>query len=618
MPLMMRPLHTQGIVRVTYRICLLILFVLVPIQGEATPSPKAQQPEFTIKTVHQIDQSGGQHLALWLAKRQQSIIPATKIHHQLGWAKVRLELLAQQHAWHQILSVTKDWPESLIHADRHDLLWYQARARIALHQGTSARKVLQRWLWTGGTVPTGRKEIMQARRWLISAYLDEQDDQDARLALLNYVFDYPRESRRQGGRLAAIWLRLGEPAKALPLVDGKPNNPTYWLYLLGRLQSGQWSPAKVLQSARVALRKIHSDRESQAQLWGVCVRAAQRMHHLKTEIEVLQHYLIETSINAPSDLLPYNGDTLWKLYLAYAQDYGRRQHLSMGDDHAWEKATQKASHLHNRTLAIAINALLALKGRTAEGRATGFRWLAILSLKTKHGQRLLKQTFLAAPKQFPHMAAIPVGVRLVLANDAVVSGDSVLAAKLLKGVTTPPPKQKIFPWTLKIAQLLVIGGQSADGEKRLLSLLKNYKQLNRKQMAEFLQDVFTLQNVHHDQMALKIFQRAFKKTNDAVQKRQILFWMAQSEQALRHYRLAAADYLMSSFWQVKNSWDPWGIAARYHAALALAQGEDRSDARRILKSMLPHLTKPAEKKSVLSELARLHSLKDSSTPSPGV
>jgi tetratricopeptide (TPR) repeat protein len=124
-----------------------------------------------------------------------------------------------------------------------------------------------------------------------------------------------------------------------------------------------------------------------------------------------------------------------------------------------------------------------------------------------------------------------------------------------------------------------------------------------------LQVVFDLQTVQQHRQALMLFDKLLEKELALQQRRELLFWMADSLQALENYQQAAYLYLKSATLTEPAAMDPWAQTARYRAAKALAEAGLLEDARRIYNGLL-RATDDASRKAVLeNEIQRLHLVK---------
>jgi len=114
-----------------------------------------------------------------------------------------------------------------------------------------------------------------------------------------------------------------------------------------------------------------------------------------------------------------------------------------------------------------------------------------------------------------------------------------------------------------------------------------------------LQVLFDLQTVQHHREALELFGALLEKPLEAQQRREVLFWMAESLQALEQFDQAAYLYIKSATLTDLQAMDPWAQTARYRAAKALVKAGLLDDARRIYSSLM-RATHDASRKAVLN------------------
>ncbi|APZ43884.1 hypothetical protein BW247_12940 [Acidihalobacter ferrooxydans] len=522
----------------------------------------------------------------------------------LSWERVRMNALAQQHAWAAIVARQAVEPQGLSFVQREPFMIDAVHAELALGHGDGARKLLRTLLWSGKQLPDA-SQLRTWRRWLIESYLDSNQLDDARLALLNYQLDYPTENVAERAVLARVWLRVGEPRRALELLGSKVGSANDWLYWLAALRAGTMPPATVYTLAAKAAADAKTAPQRSAQLWGVAAAAAKRAHSWRKVIIALEHYLALAPRVPLTPLLAFDGDTLWRAYRTLAIEAGNRARLLIGDDHAWEAAARKARKAHHSVLARADDALLSETGQSLAGQATGYRDLATAVLGLPGGHRLLDRLFLQAPKRFPAHTDVPAGIRLVLAHDAVNRGDLPLAAQLMAGLDAPPPGENPYRWVLRLSRVLILGGKSQAGIERLQTLVANQTSFDQSQASELMQVLFDLQSQHKNQAAIALFKAVYPKLKSVRQQREVLFWEAQSYAAQGHEAHAASLYMQSALLTGRNTYGPWGASARWNAAVALSKAGMRADARRVLENLLTHTTAPQRRHVIERKLAQI-------------
>jgi hypothetical protein len=603
----------------SYAVTALLAAILWAISGTCAPalaasSQQQSSPVAAVPAASRNDatmasrfiQAGAYTLALRLADTQQPPYakdPAGWVR----WERVRLQALQRRHAWKAIAKRIAALPKALKPARRAEFTTLGVRAELAQSHGVRARRLLRSLLWRGNTIPDAG-QLRLWRRMLIESYLDAGQLEDARLALLNYQLDYTPRSGKERAVLARVWLRVNEPKRALELLSAKLQPDTHWLYWLASLRAGTMTARTVIkQAVRAAVGKGLSQ-ERAALLWGVVASAALKQHDWTTAIDALEHYLALAPQLPLTPLLPFDGDTLWHAYHAYGMQAGNRAKLLVGDDMAWEDAAKQARKNGHEVLSRAYNATLAQIGQSPKSRSIGYRWLGASALGLPHGKRLLDRLFLSAPKQFATSADIPVVIRLVLANDAVDRGDLSLAARLMEGLNKVPSGEDPYLWSLRLARVLVLGGRAEAGVKRLHKLIGQQKSFDRKQADQLMQVLFDLQSTKQNAAALGLFEELYPKLAQAQLQREVLFWEAQSCEALGQEARAAGLYMQSALLLDGKAYGPWGMTARYNAALAMNKAGMTAGAMRVLQDLLAH-TKDAARASVLkrtlAELRRL-------------
>ncbi|MCK4710389.1 MAG: hypothetical protein KAU21_17370, partial [Gammaproteobacteria bacterium] len=153
-------------------------------------------------------------------------------------------------------------------------------------------------------------------------------------------------------------------------------------------------------------------------------------------------------------------------------------------------------------------------------------------------------------------------------------------------------------WVLRQARVLLLGGKLKKGDQKLNELIVQYTQPNKEDTDHILQILFDLQTLHADELAIKHFRQLMSLMIEPNQRREIMFWMADSFKALEQYERAALLYLQSAMLPGPETMDPWGQTARFNAAESLQKAGLVDDARRVYQSLLD-ITKEPARRSVL-------------------
>jgi hypothetical protein len=117
--------------------------------------------------------------------------------------------------------------------------------------------------------------------------------------------------------------------------------------------------------------------------------------------------------------------------------------------------------------------------------------------------------------------------------------------------------------------------------------------------------VFDLQALGEDRGALRYLEPLLGQPLPPNQRRELLFWTADSHAALGEHVEAARLYLGSATILDPFAMDPWAQTARYRAAQELAEGGLHADARRQFVALQNATSDPARQAVLRHELQQL-------------
>ncbi len=290
-------------------------------------------------------------------------------------------------------------------------------------------------------------------------------------------------------------------------------------------------------------------------------------------------------------------DRLWQAYLEYAELVGNRAELLLGDDGAWLQLAQQASQA-TPVKARSLFAMLMLNAADPEiGNAAASGYLATFAEIDRAEHNLLDGLFNRS-ETFPSARDIPPVIRYQLVDLALASGEIDEATRLMSGLTTPPEGANRFDWQLRQSRVLILGGRYEEGDAVLRALLEGYAEASVEATDRVLQVLFDLQAVGLHDSAIAHFNRLLQLELDPRQRREILFWIADSFRAEKLYDQAALLYLQSAMLPGASSMDPWAQTARFNAAESLQLAGLVDDARRVYEDLL-RVTEEAARRSVL-------------------
>ena len=111
--------------------------------------------------------------------------------------------------------------------------------------------------------------------------------------------------------------------------------------------------------------------------------------------------------------------------------------------------------------------------------------------------------------------------------------------------------------------------------------------------------LFDMQTVELHAQAIEHFNQLLRLEIEPKQRREILYWIADSYRGLEKYDQAALLYLQSAMLPAPDAMDPWAQTARFNAAESLQQSGLVDDARRIYEELLA-MTDDQARRSVLN------------------
>jgi hypothetical protein len=545
--------------------------------------------------------SGAPGLALHLLERRQPERlrdPAS----WLRWEDARLSILLEARRWQELAARVEGLPTELPGGFLAEAWLRQAEAYLGLEQPGQARRALRRVVWStpGGPEPG---HLAAARLMIVSSYLAEGRDDDARVALLRYRQDYPGAAEQEQLSYARLLVRVGEYRAAADLLAADLRAEAVALGLLANLRAG--GDAKAITDAAQKLAEAESTGAvDRARLWAVAAESAAALDQGARRAWCLERALMLREALLADPIFVVRGDALWDAYLALGQHYGNRAQLLIGDDAAWLRAAEKAQAEKGLVRSRALLAVVAQEGAAAEARAQAHRRLAESLLSEEGGEATIQGLYLDA-ERYRAVATVPTGLRHFLVDRALADGQLQLASDLIADLATPPEGVDPFAWTLKRARVLILAGREDAGIDALYELLASVPVLDRDSADRLLQVVFDLQTVKRHEAAINLFIVLMPRVSEAQQRRELLFWQADSHKALGQYEQAAWLYLRSATLLDRHAYDPWAQTCRYNAAEALAEAGLVADARRLYQDLL-RATREPERRAVLRH--RLQSL----------
>jgi hypothetical protein len=557
----------------------------------------------SLKELAQLARAGAPQLALRRMDSEQPK-PEQGLVEWTVWEQERLQILASQGLYPLVIERVNDLPESVNEHLRRLALSLKADAQLQLGQADAARATVRELLWFhNNTAQAG--DSARWRRLVVRSYVFEEKSEDARLALLRYRQDFGDENPQWRWLSAQVMLQAGDSESAFKLLkDDKTPQGAFLRYAAQLLMSPQQAPQ--VEQAAVKLAGQLEQPELQSAFWGLAAGAAKQAKQPFKQIAYLEHALsLPVDHELTHGVLEIDADQLWDAYLQQGKRIGNQEQKLLGNDEDWYFPATEAL-VKDPVRARVLFSVLSEYGATAERRFVAHGYLVGMLDELANGKTLVKRLYLES-ERYADVEDLPPVIRYRLIDTALESGDLKTASRLMAGLAVPPDGSDRFEWDLRRARVAVFTGEVDQGVELLQQLLaSDDKEWDQQQVDRLLQVVFDLQTVQYHQQALMLFGALLDKRLDEQQRRELLFWMADSLQVLEKYDQAAYLYLKSATLSDPMAMDPWAQTARYRAAKALVEAGLLKDARQIYSSLL-RATRDASRKAVLeNEIQRLH------------
>ena len=591
--------------------------------ASTAPAPAPVDPNLvTLATVSGMAAAGAPHLALQLMDRDQPDFAKNPVD-WMSWERERIYIYQSTRQWQDVIKRAAGLPKGT-GPDFH--AWESMQAADAwLHLGDGAKALglVLPLMWGSDPAPADR-ELADLRRLLIRGYIAEQDLDDAQTAVIRYRQDYPKDAGDWPLLEARLFLKLGEPESALDVLQDVRGPEAALLALLASLRAGEIKPADALGQAMRMGNDAKAAMDLRVHAWVVAAEAAQDLKDPVKRIEAMRQGLgLQTGLLDQDDIFVLTPDMLWDAYVAYGGDLGNQLQLVVGDDQAWFVAASNRFDTApvDATALFSVVAFNAIDPQQAQVAHWQF---ASLIQKQAGGDALLRCLYLDSTR-FKGVAVIPAGVRYLLVDDVLEIPDIPLASELMRGLDAPPPGTADGAWQLKRAHVFILGGDPDAGVAALHELLEKPPAPPASTVAapatataakppvaeapvdadDVLQVLFDLQTLHRDKDAVPLFEDLLAGPLQPEQRRQMLFWTADSYKALGDYAKAAELYMRSAMLLDPYSMDQWAQTARYQAAQMLAKAGYIEDARNVYKGLLNATRDPGQQAVLEHDLQQL-------------
>lgn len=570
---------------------------LTAVPAAATAST-ADPNLLSLDVVSGMAAAGAPQTALRLMDREQPDFSRDPVG-WMRWERARIFVYQGSKHWNAVVQRDQKLPAE---APPDFRAWEDLQAVDAwLHLGdvAQARALLEPLLW-GDMAPDDRT-LAAARQLIIRSYLADRRLDDAQAAVIRYRQDYPKDAGNWPLLEARLFLRTDQPQAALDVLEGVRGAEADMLALLASLRAGELKPADALAQAV----KIGSDSkapdEERVRAWVIAAEAADDVKNPAARIAALQDGLgFESGELDADDIFTLNPSMLWDAYLAYGQDLGNELQLVVGDDAAWFVAASNRFDT-DPVRACALFSVVAYHAQDKKQVQVAHWQFASLIHRQTNGDTVLRHLYLDSDR-FKDVKSIPADVRYLLADAVLELPDIPLASQLMQGLDAPPPDTDPATWQLQRARVFILGGNPDAGVAALQTLQGAGAKLDPDALLPVL---FDLQTLGHDKEAIPFFEALLTTDLAPEQRRQLLYWTADSYKALGNYSKAAELYLRSALLTDSFSMDPWAQTARYQAAQMLGKAGYIDDARNLYHGLMNATRDPARQAVLQHDLQQL-------------
>ena len=601
-------------------VLLLFLLLHLPLRllaAEVTPTDTDQQAAPQAINTEKIDELlvlGIPGLALRMIDKEQPVMEENTLNRWLQWEYVRIRLLQRLEQWDDLINrIQIQLP--LLQAksiSSVDINWFKTRqvdAYLQSNQPQKALSMLQQLLWDTDLY-VGSEVIALWRRQVIHAYLNQDKVQDAQRAMQRYAQDYedlPNEDGMQWNILQArLLMRTDRVDEAIRQLEQLDLPEAMALLELARLQAEQVTAAALRKRIKKQLKEHLEDARLLRLDWYLLLQAALKDGNYYQQIRALESLLSMNGLQVLESVFDgfrreVSADALWQAYENYGLHIANKRQLLRGDDDTWLKKIRKEKKKTYQ--ARGLYTLLAFNGLEPSVRDQAFEQLVIVLEKHSNGLDLVHRLFMGS-QRINDLAIVPRNVRYRLVDYALARADLKTAARIMGNLEQPPEGEDVFGWNLRRARVMILGGQYDEGEALLNSLLKTRDNLESKELDPFMQVLFDFQNVQEHIRALQLFGKLQAYPLEPKVQREIIFWKAESMQALGEYEQAAYLFLISAR-PLDNIIDPWFHTASFRAAESMEQANLLNDARRQYMKLLRFTANAARKAIIQQRLQQL-------------
>ncbi|MGD8616132.1 MAG: hypothetical protein PVI91_10755, partial [Gammaproteobacteria bacterium] len=460
-----------------------------------------------------------------------------------AWERERLQILFDQRRYREVVDRTSDLPQAIDAQFPCFALTLRARSLLALRQTRSARAAARELLWVHNR-HADRAQLEEGRRLIVRTYLLEGLDDDAELAVRRYGQDFGTQAPQWMRLNARVMLQRGQPQSAFRLLENESSTKGRLLRSLAELEAFPDRAARIASTAAEQAQQAEEPALKRA-YWMLAARAARRAGEPFDEIRYLEHALsLPHASERTLPLAEVDADQLWDRYLEVGKHIGNQEQRLIGRDEDWYFPATEALQ-EDPLRARVLFSVLAESGSTQQSRALAHEYLVGMLDELVNGRTLVRRMYLDSAR-YAEVESLPAVIRWRLIDDGLESGQVDAASRLIKGLSAPAGTNA-FEWDLRRARVKIYTGDVDGGAAVLKRLLSTDAQPGEgERIDRLLEVILDLQAVRAHESALALLTSMLEKPHEAQQRRELLFWMAESAQALERHDEAAYLYLKAA------------------------------------------------------------------------
>ena len=569
---------------------LLLLLLLAPLPQAAAVS---------VDDILNMARMGGADLAVrMLEERQQKLEPTDD-----EWMRLereRLEIHRQGEDWAAITRRVAALPDGLPGRLRNEAFTLKAEAWLRRHDGAAARRVLRTLLWDP-EIDAGDVDTARWRRMVIRSYLADRNYPDADITIQRYRHDYggdEPELRRWQGR---VLLNAGRPADAIELLTGLEHAEARLLLLRARLAAREAEPAAILAEAREFAAQGDLQPLLSRDGWLVSAQAAARASEPEQLIAGWEQALAR-SFNQPAPETMFTPPVNpWQAYLTLGTTLGNEAGLVIGEDAGWfARVEARAGEVQHQRALLAV---VAWRSPDAAASQRAHRMFIDSFGDDDAAVYTVNALYREAP--LPAGETPPAWVYHHLVDALLDRGEIGAASGLARHLEQPPEGGDRVEWDMRRARVLVLAGDVPAGAEVLAQLLDEVAEVPSVSLDRLMQVLFDMQALGYHERSLALFEAVLDLGVSRRQRREIMFWKAESYSELDEHEEAARHYLISAVLDDPAGGSQWAQAARFHAAEALVEAGMLADAARMYRQLLRTADDPSRRAVLGSALQRV-------------